>query len=648
MTHANKMMERLGNEPPIVADGRKGPPDRREVSARWLTGTFLTGFTSIILMGVALSAALDGRQQLATPAEIMAADEMNAASESASGKTTRLSPTLLALKVSDKRVLQISTLQKVGDRDVVRTLPFGVVEMALGAGHTTKKNYPAFNPVTIFEGANDANTAGLETGQIYGAMVESEVSLKTSAFPATGAIFEQSASLSLEEVEEAVRISGTALTEGDVQVASLHYLDPLRFGNGDGDFALGAELGVKIVQENVSVAARATNETPETNFTEEIIPIRADATPKSLLKDAGYTGNDAIGMSEAITTLLSASKLKGGWALRLGVETYKDEPRIVRTSVYDGKTHLFTIAIDDRDQYVPTEAPDDGESVMASLGDSPQPVRVRGELPTVYDGIYRAAYAYNLTPRMAKQLIKMLAAEVDFQSRLGPADRLQVFYSIPEGEEKPGETSDILYANAVISGNARKFYRFRSGDDSFDYYDEKGVNAQQFLLRNPAPNGRLTSGFGMRRHPILGYLRLHAGTDWAGPTGTPILASGNGTVEKAGWTSGYGYQTLIRHPNGYVTSYSHQSRIAKGVVPGARVRQGQVIGAIGSTGLSTGPHLHYELSVNGVKVDAMRVRLPTGKTLKGAELAAFKKERDRIDALMAAPQEPQRVASVVN
>lgn len=645
MNQIAAMSQRLGNEPPLVADGRKGPPDRREVSARWLAGTFLTGFTSVILMGVALSAALDGRQQLATPAEIMAAEELSASDSSEIGKAARLAPTALALKISDKRVMQISTLQRSGDRDVVRTLPFGVAEMALGAGHTTKKSYPAFNPATIFEGANEAGGIGLETGQIYGAAVESEVSLKTVPFPLSGANFEQSANLSLEEVEEALRISGTALTEGDVQVASLHYLDPLRFGNGVGDFALGAELGVKIVQENVSVAPRASGDSALTGFTEEVMPIRADARPKTLFADAGYEGPDAAGMSEAITTLLNAKNLKAGWALRIGVETTQTVSRIVRASIYDGKTHLFTIAVDDLGQYVPTEAPDNGEAVLATLGDSPAPVRVRGELPTVYDGIYRAAYAYDLTPRMAKQLVKMLASEVDFQSRLGPADRLQVFYSIPEGEDKPGESSDILYANVIINGNERKFYRFRMEDGAIDYFDEKGLSSQQFLLRNPAPNGRLTSGFGMRRHPILGYLRLHAGTDWAGPIGTPILASGNGVVEKAGWTSGYGYQTIIRHANGYETSYSHQSRIAKGVVPGARVRQGQVIGAIGNTGLSTGPHLHYELSVNNVKVDAMRVRLPSGRTLKGAQLAAFKKERDRIDALMAAPPEPQKVAS---
>jgi murein DD-endopeptidase MepM/ murein hydrolase activator NlpD len=143
-------------------------------------------------------------------------------------------------------------------------------------------------------------------------------------------------------------------------------------------------------------------------------------------------------------------------------------------------------------------------------------------------------------------------------------------------------------------------------------------------------------------------MRLHAGVDWAAPRGTPILAAGSGTVEKAGWSSGYGKQTVIRHANGYETSYSHQNAIVDGVEPGARVRQGQVIGYVGSTGLSTGPHLHYELIVNGNKVDAMRVRLPVGKELNGADLAAFKRERDRIDALLKDEEEPQKVASATN
>jgi murein DD-endopeptidase MepM/ murein hydrolase activator NlpD len=149
----------------------------------------------------------------------------------------------------------------------------------------------------------------------------------------------------------------------------------------------------------------------------------------------------------------------------------------------------------------------------------------------------------------------------------------------------------------------------------------------------------------MRRHPILGFSRMHTGVDWAAPRGTPIIAAGNGTVEKAGWDSGgYGNQTLIRHANGYVSSYNHQKAIAKGNKPGVKVRQGQVIGYVGSTGLSTGPHLHYEMIVNGNKVDALKIRLPGGKSLEGKALAQFGIERKRIDDLLGRGDDATEVA----
>ena len=149
----------------------------------------------------------------------------------------------------------------------------------------------------------------------------------------------------------------------------------------------------------------------------------------------------------------------------------------------------------------------------------------------------------------------------------------------------------------------------------------------------------------MRRHPISRTFKMHRGVDWAAPRGTPILAAGNGVIKEAGWSgSGHGKQTIIRHANGYQTSYSHQTAIAKGIRPGIKVRQGQIIGYVGSTGYSTGPHLHYEVKVNNNHVDPMRIRLPKGKTLKGAELAAFEAERDRINALVN--QEDQELREV--
>ncbi len=265
---------------------------------------------------------------------------------------------------------------------------------------------------------------------------------------------------------------------------------------------------------------------------------------------------------------------------------------------------------------------------------SPPPVAVRGNLPSVYDGIYRAAYSYGMSKDMTGKLIKLLASDVDYQSLVSPADRIEVFFSQPDVDDQASEDSELLYVSATFGGNTRTFYKFQMEDGTVDYFDQDGRSSKQFLLRNPVPNGQFRSGFGGRHHPILGYTKMHTGVDWAAPRGTPIIASGNGVVESAGWETGYGRQTVVRHANGYETSYSHQNAIARGIVPGARVRQGQVIGYVGSTGLSTGPHLHYELLVNGRKVDPMRVRLPVGRVLKGKELEAFNHERNRIDDLL--------------
>jgi murein DD-endopeptidase MepM/ murein hydrolase activator NlpD len=270
-------------------------------------------------------------------------------------------------------------------------------------------------------------------------------------------------------------------------------------------------------------------------------------------------------------------------------------------------------------------------------------------LPTAYDGIYRAAYSYGLNRDMTRQLIRLLAADVDFQSRLNPTDRIEVFFSNPDEDDNATDDSELLYVSATFGSTTRNFYRFEYEDGSADYFDEEGRSARPFLLRNPVPNGRFTSGFGSRRHPILGRMRAHTGVDWAAPRGTPIIAAGNGVVEEAGWSGGYGRHTVIRHANGYVSSYSHQHAFAEGIKVGARVRQGQVIGYVGSTGLSTGNHLHYELIVNGTKVDPMRVRLPQNRSLEGEQLEAFQYERERIVALLNGdPVPPLRMAQHSN
>lgn len=638
MPDTEDVIAELGNEPPLIADGRSGPPDRREVSARWLSGTFLTGVTSSVLMGVALFAALDGRQQLATPPEI--AELISLAGNGDSGevaKTTRLVVPRQIAKAKDRRRMEVSMVTKVGDRDVIHTMPFVQIKMALAAGHTTSRAYPPFDPMQVFgdDGDDSAQpaTASAASGQIYGAKVESEMSLKTVDFPIETASFDEKSDLSADEVEKVVREAGTDLSDGAVQVASLHYVDPQRFGEAFAESMAGS-YDVKIVPENVSVAPRATADDQAPAFAEEIIPFTKDLDVTEAFADSGYTGEDATGMAEAIAKLLNATALKAGTVLRVGLEVHGDTAKVVRTSVYDRTQHIVTIALDDRGQYVPAQEPDPNPELLTAFDDSSAPVVVRGNLPNVYDGIYRAAYSYGMSKAMTKRLIKLLASDVDFQSRLNPADRIEVLFSQPDGDDQTSDSSELLYVSATFGGQTRNFYRFQMRDGGTDYFDEDGSSAEQFLLRNPLPAGKFRSGFGARKHPILGYVRMHTGVDWSAPIGTPIIAAGNGTVEKVGWAGGYGKQIIIRHANGYETSYNHQSAFAKGIEPGVHVRQGQTIGFLGQTGLATGPHLHYELIVNGTKVDPMRVRLPVGKVLKGDDLVAFKRERERIDELL--------------
>jgi murein DD-endopeptidase MepM/ murein hydrolase activator NlpD len=635
MHDLQQTIARLGNEPPLTTGGRSGPPDRREVSARWLSGTFLTGVTSAVLMGVALVAALDGREQLATPPEIAEIAAMSGGADGDAAKAGRVIPTQAVNRARDRRRMEVSTVSRVGDRDVIRTQPFVELRMPLAAAYTTTRNYPAFDPLVVFaEDGEQAAQPAATTSLIYGVKVESEVSLKTVDFPIETAAFDEKSSLSPDEVEEAVRTTGAILTDGEVQLAALHYVDPQRFGESLATATLSQSYGVRIVQENVSVAHRNDDVTAAPSFGEEILVVRNDRPVTEVLAESGYVGDDAAGMAEAIGRLLNAPALKPGTVLRLGLESLGDEQRIVRTSAYERGSHLLTIALDDDGQYVPADEPEKSADVAAAFDEKRPPVRTRGDLPRIYDGIYRAAYSYGMSSDMTKQLIKLLAADVDFQSRIGPDDQIEVFFSQPSEDDTVSAESELLYVKASFGGNTRSFYRFQMADGTVDYFDPEGRSARQFLLRNPIPNGKFRSGFGKRRHPILGYVKMHTGVDWAAPTGTPIISAGNGTVEKAGWAGGYGRQTIIRHANGYETSYNHQSRIAKGVVPGAKVRQGQVIGYVGSTGLSTGAHLHYELIVNGTKVDPMRVRLPTGRVLKDDELVAFNRERERIEALL--------------
>ncbi|MET3856332.1 M23 family metallopeptidase [Rhizobium sp. OAE497] len=630
-----KMMIRsLGNEPPLLADGRRAP-DKREVSLRWLSGTFLTGITSSILMGVALFAALDGRQQLAIPAEAYANINGDAHEDTAVTRGGRLIAPAIAAKPSDKAIMEVSTVVHDGDKEVVRRQPFSHVKMRLAANHVATEDYPDFDALSIFSADEPQPAPAQRTGAIYGSDVESEVALKSVPFPTGKSDLKVAPGMSLDEIEENVRSNGSVLTDGASQVAALYYVDPQRFSNEDNDVDLTAGLSARVLEQNMTVSAPESI-TPQTEeFADDIIPARQNVPIAKALTDAGYPDPQAKMLSGYLSQPLGSEDLSKGDVLRIGIIQKGEQAKLIRASVYRGTRHLVTIALDDKGRFVVASEPPMLDAVATAFSDDSLSVPSGQNLPRVYDGIYRAALSYGMTKDMTALIIKLLAANVDFQAQLKSTDFLEAFFSVADATGKATDDSELLYVNARFGDTAIRFYRFQADDGSVDYFDQDGKSIRQFLLRNPVPNGIFKSGFGMRRHPILGFARMHTGVDWAAPRGTPIIATGNGVVEKAGWDSGgYGNQTIVRHANGYESSYNHQSAIAKGVVPGAKVRQGQVIGWVGTTGESTGPHLHYEMIVNGTKVDPLRIRLPGGKSLDGDALAKFQDERKRIDTLL--------------
>lgn len=253
----------------------------------------------------------------------------------------------------------------------------------------------------------------------------------------------------------------------------------------------------------------------------------------------------------------------------------------------------------------------------------------------VETSLYASALELGATDREVAALADAFSYDVDFQRDVRPGDDFElVFERFYDDEGNTVRTGELLFVSLESSRGSRAFYQFLApGDTRPDWYDADGKSARRFLMRTPINGARLSSGFGMRRHPILGYSRMHRGTDFAAPTGTPILAAGDGTVVRAGPFSSFGNYVRIRHANGYETAYAHMSRFARGLRAGAHVRQGQVIGYVGTTGRSTGPHLHYEVLRRGQQINPVNLRVANGRNLTGRALELFQIERQRIDTL---------------
>ena len=251
----------------------------------------------------------------------------------------------------------------------------------------------------------------------------------------------------------------------------------------------------------------------------------------------------------------------------------------------------------------------------------------------IVQSLYKTATDQNIPANIIIEFARIYGFQVDFQRDVRKNDKFQIMYEIFLNEKNEiSETGEILFANLNLSGQDNNLYYF-DNKGSEGHYDKNGKSVKKALMKTPINGARLSSPFGMRKHPIDGYNKMHRGTDFAAPMGTPIMASGDGVVKKAGWCGGGGNCVKIKHNSTYQTVYAHMSKFARGIKSGVRVKQGQTIGYVGSTGKSTGPHLHYEVIVNGKKVNSQKLKLPSGKILKGKERKLFETKKIKLDVL---------------
>ncbi len=355
------------------------------------------------------------------------------------------------------------------------------------------------------------------------------------------------------------------------------------------------------------------------------VKVRRGETLQAAVERAGLTAQDAHEVVNAMGAAFDTVNIKAGLAFEAAVAHPAGQggaARLIGLSMRTGPANTITVSrtFDGALRLRELEEKTSQETTVAS-----------GEMQ---GSLYLSAGRAGATPAITAQVVKLFAHKLDFSRDIQPGDEFNLIFDRTVTESgRTVEAGNLLYAEIEAKGHKNRFYRFER-DGKAEYFDETGKNIKGFLLRTPVDGARITSYFGRRRHPVLGYTRAHQGVDFGAGTGTPILAAGDGVVVEARRWGGYGNWLRIRHGNGWDTGYGHISRYARGIHAGSHVRQGQVVAYVGSTGLATGPHLHYEVWRNGHRVNPLSAKVPQGSVLKGAELAAFKAEKARIDAML--------------
>jgi murein DD-endopeptidase MepM/ murein hydrolase activator NlpD len=659
----------LGREQPIEASERR--PDhheRRNLSFRWLSGAVLTGLCGVALVGSALYLGFDRESNFAEAPELATTRSTSAQETGVNpGKGDRLVRPVDI--VAAKQTFRAATTIKVGDKEVVKPRLFTHVSTTLTTTPTGfAGEVPEFNPLKLTSGATEEPDQPTDPGPAV--QDDADVAFTTRDLTNSDAVLvadRLTAAEAQAEVAESLRAFTAAKNAPPIPPqlllmrASRAGLDPVgglayAAAGSVGANAPFASIDVRMVPENVTNVPRSPT-AYDAEASERLIVLRHGENLGDLLTANGAGKIDADKIVAAFGARNGGGPIADGQkALLTFAEADGQRPRkIARISLYADEQLKATVAANDSGDYVAVTLPP-----AAAKKTNPDD---NGDGMSLYESVYQTVLKQGVPKPIIEEMVKAFANDVDFQRSVTAGDSVEAFYSEPdEVDSRP----ELLFGLITARDQTFRYYRFQTPDDGrVDYYDDNGRSVRKFLLRKPILAGEITSPFGMRYHPILHYARMHTGVDWANAPGTPILAAGNGVIIKAGaggaGEQGYGRRIEIQHANGYVTTYSHLSGFARGIVEGAHVNQGQVIGYLGQSGLATGPHIHYEVIVNGRFVDPMAIKLARTREFDGKMLAAFKRERDRIDQLMGqapnaapiaqapgAPPGPTPVAQKIN
>jgi len=543
---------------------------------------------------------------------------------------------------STRYVIHEQQRQKRGGREYIYAKPYvRIVEHLNPVPTGSADKIPPFNPFKLYADNKPIGTDEDESSDAPQSAARRDVTVRVEELLSGILTKDDGQDIDDEEAAEIV----ARFEASEIEAATRPPPDTIASASA-ADEALGSETqgsSAEAVPPNTTVLAKSGQDddgaSSDVDALKPTVKVVKDGQKLSqLLAEAGSAPWQIREMIESMRPVIAEKAVQPGWEVHIALApslTLQNRMEPVRFSIFDeGHAHKVTVTRNDAGQFVASAAPPaDGELVLRQAMNEAAGAPLTSSL---YASLYHASLEENIPAETIQDILRVHVYQTDFRKRLKSGDTCEMFFDLKDEGGTDGPPGELLYT-AMTTGNVtRRYYRFRSADGRVDFYDAQGSNAKKFLMRQPvrADDVRLTSGFGLRRHPLLGEYKMHTGVDWASTAGTPILAAGNGTIEEVGRKGFNGNYIRIRHANGYQTAYSHMARFAAGAAPGVKVRQGQVIGYIGTTGLSSGPHLHFEVLVNNQFVNPLSIEEGRERKLQGKELAAFQKERARIDDLM--------------